>query len=1780
MMRALRHIAGNRRRGFALIITLLVLMALLVLCTPFLLSARNADRASAELADRVEARILLDAAARHARAGLRESHPALDATPYFDTAEELAAKAEYPADFLRPADPNGPMWQAEVNDLSAQIDLNSAPPQVFANLMGLSTRLTAPLEPDAKELPLSSVLGLEPSGYVWIGGELVRYQKVGESGLEQFVRGLNATTTDWSGGPKPSSPHGAGTAVIDQRAFAIPTWRTLGADGDFRALEEMEQLRECARFALASATEGSAGAQAFEGRVLTPLFDFGAVHSPARTGSRWQFPVRVLSPILGGQDGRLSVSSTRWINAGTTVQIYDGTTRETALVSEVTGEGVVYLDRVLANDYLANQAELRVLARVPVNLNTASRDVLIALFNNLQLVGKNARVNKDEAQTLADVIIESRPLEGFEDFLRRVVLPACGIEALPEGAPSIPRALAGGRGFLDELDALAVYTNGLNANDSTLAYSTMPYCFRSSDVYELELRATVNAPAGVERFTLVREQIEVIAPQQRLLQLWARQEDFDEELRLSRAAPLWMSAPSATSPWDGSATPPSRLRANWGSVSGRLFLPGEIANSGNAPEDMPKAVEHTFASRTDTAWTQLWPARVPEVGRRRGRIIHFDSETRDPEGRYLPDEPVNRAASDNQVRWVSTGSANTTSLMMPAAWSLWVKLRSTADACLFDIGANSSGSDRIALLIERGDLVLRVFDGTGDHAGTPQLEAGEARYALAASATDPGLPLEVWQHISIDVRGTRPDQITLLVNGMSHGVRTPGLTRLVNSINASTTTLAVESVEGFPAQGVARIGDELVEYSLGAGNVLDCTPVQSGLMAGFGGRLARERTIFQSGVRVPQILLGPTGDGTAPANVGNHPAGTAVQVFGYSMALKSKAPSGQANLPQPLGTFAVGVVRGTQGGNPTQGGEPLSVVLPLAGSLPLGYGLDGPPSQVTGLDIAPADPQTTQAQLMASFQPTGGYVLLVQRALGRLVAQPQTPGQPGQPTDDPLTTHNVRIGGAEVLWYTGVQGNRLLIDPARRGNTHGFATGGIGREPRAFVFNWNDSFRVQDPSDPAATVPVDPDTRLEWDCFAIPISIAAPGASSRFLDPVQSPYNQQVLQSGQGQYQSEYAQITRAQNEFTEWVRYDEIKNDQLVRCIDRALREAFVAATQVNYDDEQEGTIPVNNPGGGGGTPGGGGGTPGGGGGGGGVTPAGFLEEGKFAAAAAPMQQSGVGGAYWIETLGAQETSEGPLSRAISSALQFRGVMGTYSHAHPASTPLLPVIRVHRRAVNANNLPSAAEPDAGRVGAGDGVFFVESDPSLLGNPAIIQRAFQPLQYLRYQWRQQGPNQLVAVDSGLATVRTFDIGEVDYECMYVGLREALPVPYAEDLFQAGSGSGTLPDIRLRQRVTHHPSGELPRLVTSVRVGGALAGGNGSAVPSAVIDEIVFGDILMARAAPGVSGNAAQGAAGWLAQEYSSSTGDLYLAPSLARAAWDLVGFPQGAEYLNEWPEDAGLIRAGDEILCYQERSPVDGRVTLATNGRALLGTQEQPHHAHETVTWLEDWAVTVLAADLAAGDAQIQLKDATDFPNEGTLLIDTELIHYTRMEGTTLFMPRGSSEPGARDGRGEALFRGRFGSLAAAHAAGTPVILFPFRYWDRWAERADAPELACFEFSLDHPSAWWESFFFRKEDVDGARIGVLRRSGADAPWDADPEQDARVMINWDGEQSGAPIPVGLQSDRLSFRAFVEYTPQAFDAQTGLRHGWRQTPRLVHLGAFYFAPNTVLRSLER
>jgi hypothetical protein len=397
---------------------------------------------------------------------------------------------------------------------------------------------------------------------------------------------------------------------------------------------------------------------------------------------------------------------------------------------------------------------------------------------------------------------------------------------------------------------------------------------------------------------------------------------------------------------------------------------------------------------------------------------------------------------------------------------------------------------------------------------------------------------------------------------------------------------------------------------------------------------------------------------------------------------------------------------------------------------------------------------------------------------------------------------------------------------------------------------------------------------------------------------------------------------------------------------------------------------------------------------------------------------------------------------------------------------------------------------------------------------------------------------------------------------------------------AGSPGGLPPEALFGEnrrvgRITLFPSGERPREVDTVVIGGGSRGGQ---VPSALVDEIVFGTTRFGEVRGGGPGTL--GGALVLGEPLSDGGSDLRTIPSVLRnPAGDVLYV---AEFLADMPEDAGLLRIGDEILCYDGLDVGSSSFHVGPGARGLLGTEPQNHAAFEPVVWLNQARVSVLASGIGVDDGVLPLVDIEGFPNEGLVLIDRELIGYTRSYGGVLDMPRTSSEPGAKDRRGRGLFRGRFGTEPAAHAARTPVILFPYRYPDGWTDYADAPELRYLGLSIEQPGAFWKGVYWQAEEAaeGGPRLGVLLRSDPSLPWDANPAFREGIRVLWEGEKEGEPVPLGLQSDRLDFRVFVQHRRGAFDPDTGLSHDWKRTPRFRLLAVEYLGPGMTLRRIDR
>lgn len=1744
------------RRGIAMVAVLLVLLALLVLCTPFLLTVSNTNQASGSIVDRTHLDLALDSAARHARARLGRSHPGVDPTPWSDPASEIAVNTDFDPEFLNPRDAHGVMWDLDVNDIAARIDVNSAPPQLFANLLGGVVRVKEEARASDTRVMLYSTEGFLDEGFFWAGGELVGYTGRDTGELSGLQRGLMVELDEEGNpipcGPRPAGMWGVGTMLIDQRAFAIPRWRNHTADGSLRAFDAIEQVSDAKQFTLAE-TLGDAMLAQF-GRTSTTFAAVGG-------GPKWQRAVRVTRNIQGGPTGcTIQVADARFFNKGTTVQITDGKTTEIAIVDGA-GETAIRLQKPLVNDYPGYRTVVRALVRRPVNVNTATLEVIEALLVNVKLRRSQARITAPEARVLAETILESRPFDGFEDFVRRIVLPSAGLERLPKDAPRVPEIFEHHLlvddegvpvdfvGFLDEADALALYKNALNANDNELGFSTMPFSFVTRDVYEMQLRASVNAKSGVERTAAVREQVEMVVPQRPLMQVWSRQSDFDLHSRLERFAPGWITAPATTTRYDQifHSEHPSRSRAHLG--------PHDTSPSRD-PLAEADVTNLTFASREpDTGWLQLAPARVGDTGDLVGRVLHFDDETRDPEGRYLPDGSVALDPASSLVAWSWGG------LVGPISWSGWIRPRSLdAGARFLDVGGPFTDSDRVSLMFEEDELVLRVLDGAGDHPDSVFNEMAEVRYPFAGEE-GPGIQGDTWFHVAVDVNGNRPDQMLMRIDG-KHFADTPGLTTLTGGLSPDSATISVESTDGFPDAGVVRIGDELIEYVRDGRNSLNAVHQETGEFAGFGGRLARETF---SGVD-PGVNTG-VGKDTA------HPEGAAVQLYGYSLPVSSDVPSGSGTLNGALGPFgvarAVGIVKGGEKYDVQM--EPIDLLLAMGFSFTLGWGINGADADVEGIILESADPGGDITKVMEGFNVNGGYAAMLSLNFSARITD-QGSSQSETVLKD-INGH--RIGGIEVFHYSGWDGNQLHID--YRGDVITDSAelvniaeadadiAGVG----SFVFHWAETVRIGGE---------DPNEKLWAQTMVIPISLPVTGGTGSFgfLTP--------------GTNNSQFAQITRLddETEMTEWVRYDEVVNGQLVRDENNALRAARFAAQGGRFEAEADGTRPVGGGGGGtgGGTSGGAGGIGGSGTGGsgggsgggtggsaGGVGGSGTGGDGVWMTISAPppavpmitTMTPAAAGAYWDYDLGEAEDDDLPVTQATRSALQFRGVLGTYSHEHGAGTLVLPVWKT-----------TSGGLTRGRPGRLDWVMLFDDDVTLPGWPARFHFTHRPREHTVHSWREVAgtPLSAEAGESAVLTQTGMQLGVT-----YVALQASPGVPITAGTSSTSSGStqGVI-DTRQWARVSKFPSGELPREVNRVLVGGDFRGGRGSQVPSAVVDELVFQNSRFGQS----MGHAEDTLGGQLVLREPLLQGrhDLELFHHTLRTPWGDTAFQ--ANPLSELPEEGGVLRIDDEIVFYESVDAQNDLILLAEQGRGLLGTEENRHAEHAGVTRLESIRATILTAGVQADSALLSVASVRDFPERGTVLIDDELLHYDRIEGNALAMARASQIPGAMDDAGPGLFRGRYGTVRNAHAAGAVVILFPIRYWDRWAPRADAPELHYFGMHAAQDAAFWRSIFWEVEDAAaaGPRFGVLLRTDPDTPWDEDPDAVAELEELWQGTREGEPNPIGVQSDRIDWRFFVEHQNASFDPRLGTASGWKMTPRLRMSGVEYVGPSLVLRRVDR
>ncbi|MCI0636504.1 MAG: hypothetical protein L0206_21685, partial [Actinobacteria bacterium] len=493
------------------------------------------------------------------------------------------------------------------------------------------------------------------------------------------------------------------------------------------------------------------------------------------------------------------------------------------------------------------QLRVQSLVRAPVNVNTAPRDVLVALFANLQLLDtKNDRVTPAEAGKLADEIIKRRngptPLRSLEEFryLLRDLKDALSIN-----------------------DIEAIYRNAVNSHDQGLEFGTAPVTFRSFDVYMLRAGARVADKGGRLRAQLGSPTVVEIGSQLIVDKTWDTQVDLETALAATNSPRYWTSGPNNAGMFVANNVEPW---PRWQKAIQNYIFPYDpySRESGDAKSPYPTAAGGNETQEALNGDIRLAPARMEHDTAKRDSVFveHFDYRE------YVDGLVVEAGYPLPRDGKLMKGVVQN-DLVQGFSLQFWFQPRgSTGNAVLFDWG-EAEYQNRIACFVDaaQNQLVFRVKDNT-------RIQwASDIRYDLSELKLLP----ENWYHIHLIATGCHPSMMALLVDGRSVG-KAGLLTHLAGALPAQGGSISVSDASGFPDTGAVIVGNEVIEYqSVSDGQLVVRTDSQGEVVGrGMRGTLAAE-----------------------------HPDGATCALFGYSRPIVEDLRTGGATLTDNMGPWAV-----------------------------------------------------------------------------------------------------------------------------------------------------------------------------------------------------------------------------------------------------------------------------------------------------------------------------------------------------------------------------------------------------------------------------------------------------------------------------------------------------------------------------------------------------------------------------------------------------------------------------------------------------------------------------------------------------------------------------------------------------------------------------------------------------------------------------------------------------------------------------------------------------------
>jgi hypothetical protein len=1780
--------------GMALLAVVAVLIALVLIATPFALQMQSAAERSrtllyTEQADQEAANLfalanlyLLNGVDEVERRNASQEAKTIFATPDYDVAEEFQIPLEVINEFNNNS-AVGRIWDVRIEDEQAKLNVNSAPYTALANLLGVTT-LAEDLEEGDTDVRLSDGSKFPPDGgVVRVGAELISYERAEGGRLYGVERGYKGSEP-WNSSDQTWKK---GEVVTNAAAFEIASFPFRAGNGYLRPYKNSWEIKRISEL----------GTAALDPDTFEQASEYLTCDSGREIGGGWSNSQIIRSSLpsstTDGTGDEVYVDTPNYFGIGTVVRITDGRNTDYGVVLDNNGRKITLGSKV-EHDYEVGEARMESMARHPVNINSASDEVLVACLRNvrLRLRGAGDWVTEDEASSLIPRLREEpiKSLYQYKEILRE----------------------AQSAQIISQQDYYALYMNALNPQDYRLGFSTVPFCFKSFDTYTVKATAVVNSKVGQEIARKTIRRVVSVNPRQSAVWELQTQADFEQQIIASRDAKWMMTYPYNTGGhYEGYNIPPSRV------------------------------VPHLFRD--------IWPSDSTEKGIGDVRLAperisytdtyHYD-ESHYSDGFYIREASLAYSTRDARVHLVDDQG------MMASSLDFWYRPfwgGLTGQQYIFDTG-EETWTNRVALYLDpqEQEIVLRVADATLEK------RASETRYKVDAGQ----IIDEAWYHIGASVTGSRPGDLTIMVDGRVVG-EAAHMTRTTQAIQRTDdlSELYVENADSFPEWGALLLrgpdGTEIIEYD---GKSTESFKVTR--------RFARERDSVVS----------------ADDHEGRYfDEGTVVELLGYSSPLLSDIPAGGASLNTELSLFhAMRVVfeedviylpgeddEGGGGGGgiggSLPGGEPPNVATIQDGGAGIDGGGDtsgggteirgiGPDRSTVKLDLGSGikawDSTYADSDALKAFGDSG-FALLVSTRI--------------QLTDEEMAVIGFPVGGAEIVTYEKT-GNGLTI--TRFQETDQIAP----PDEQYFV-------PMHSYGNDAETV----DTDIGGISSAlIPISVEGSGGSS-------SDY----LSIHDEELQHEDIAATRCFAQIgTEWFAYTypdtETSAGKVLFVWDRPSElqsvvamfgAGSVGASSVaggdspdlpGLPDSGEGGPPDDDnpdpeppspppPDGGGiddGGPGGGSSNPppltddpgsGDGGPGGGSSnppplpddPGGDDGGPGGGSTNPPVEPDDPGG----DDGGPGGTTNPPTPPTPPEDDGGPGSGGGGSTEPPGEEEEPPSDGGTDDGNQADPQPDEGAGNTG--GIGDDIPFSEEQIAstlrhrpygdyLVADTKALEYSESGTEIIPAFIMASYHNQRPGFDDAV-TLCTTDGPQEEQVIQHSYFRTGVQYWVAFKEFAASRMEHSSDSIdwitngsvntRTVNRVLKFPSGELPdALGSQVHFGSRFDGGG---VSSAFIDELTFhrdindivyrvgdGDALVADDEEDDNDLGFEEGSKTANMDASQTEIYIHMNPT--------AGNPDGLP-ITDLETDCGVLKVEDELIFYRELDTATGKLSGCERG--VANTEAKPHAFDAPLTEMEGARVALLDGGLSSSAAEIPLNRIDNFPRAGGYVrIGDELIGYTRIEGNSLIMPRlirkgggsgstagGFGQPADGDvDAGEGSMRGRFGTVAGDYQDKEIVRFFPARYPDRYTERSAHPETSGIILRKRVDGAIWKRVAWDEKIADNMDVVVLVRFDGTPDWDSENIYNVNEHMVASGTSSDFaedpksflylienPHDVnrlhpngGIQADVLEVKVTFQYLAGAFDHFIDPpANSWKDTPWLKALRAEYVAPVTVHYSEE-